>query len=154
MDSSSLCLTLPYISKQISDQILKFIKNCGLPMRVVNCFTHQGRSLEICSVVHVPTISQFVNLGRFGRREDCSIICPIYQITCNLCNELYIGESIRSLNDRFWDIFGLLRTPATQAIRMRPLLRTMVSTTLGPGQTPDSTFKLMKTERDTILIKV
>ena len=46
MDSSSVCLKLPYISEQISDQILKFIKNCGLPIRVIF------------------TISQFVNRRR------------------------------------------------------------------------------------------
>ena len=35
MDSSSVCLKLPYISEQISDQIPKFIKNCELHIRVV-----------------------------------------------------------------------------------------------------------------------
>ena len=61
MDSSSVSLKLPYISEQITDQILKFIKTVDF---IYVLFSHQERSLGICFVVHVPAISQFVNLRR------------------------------------------------------------------------------------------
>ena len=28
--------------------------------------------------------------------------CPVYRITCQLCNERYIGESFRTVHDRLW----------------------------------------------------
>ena len=70
-------------------------------------------------------------------------MCPIYQITCNLCNELYIGESSRSLHDRLGEHLRFATNPSNPSYGQHH-----------PGQTPDLTFKLMKTERNTILRKV
>ena len=39
-------------------------------------------------------------------------MCPIYQIKCNLCNELYIGESSRSLHDRLGEHLRFATNPS------------------------------------------
>ena len=103
MDSSSVCIKLPYISEQISDQILKFIKNCVLPIRVVFTPGKKLRNLFCCSRPYAKPVCESKTCqicSRLVEGKDCSIMCPIYQIPCNLCNELYIGESSRSLHDR------------------------------------------------------
>ena len=85
--------------------------------------------------------------SRLVEGKDCSIMCPIYQITCNLGNELYIGESSRSLHD-----LRFVTNPSNPSYKNEAF-----ASHYGhhhPGQTPDLTFKLMKTERNTILRKV
>ena len=102
MDSSSVCLKLPYISEQISNLILKFIKNCGLPIRVVFTPKKKLRNLFCCSRPNDKPVCESKTCQicpRLVEGKDCSIMCPIYQITCYLCNELYKGESSRSLHD-------------------------------------------------------
>ena len=125
MDSSSVCLKLPYISEQISDHILKFIKNCGLPIRVVFTPGKKLRNLFCYSRPYDKPVSESKTCqicSRLVEGKDCSIMYPIYQITCNFCNKLYMTG--------WGNTCGLPQTPVTQATKMRPLLRTMVSTIL------------------------
>ena len=79
-------------------------------------------------------------------------MCPIYQITCNLCNELYIGESSRSLHDSLGEHLRFPKNPSNTSYKKEAFAAHYGQH--HPGQTPDLTFKLMKTERNTILRKV
>ena len=79
-------------------------------------------------------------------------MCPIYQITCNLCNELYIGESSRSLHDRLEEHLWFATNPSNPSYKNEAFAAHYGQH--HPGQTPDLAFKLTKTERNTILRKV
>ena len=79
-------------------------------------------------------------------------MCPIYQITCNLCNELYIGESSRSLHDRLGEHMRFATNSSSPSYKNEAFAAH--NGQHQPVQTPDLTFKLMTTERDTILRKV
>ena len=79
-------------------------------------------------------------------------MCPIYKITCNLCNELYICESSRSLHDRLGEHLRFATNPSNPSYKNEAFAEHYGQH--HPGQTPDLTFKLIKTERNTILRKV
>ena len=81
MDSLSVCLKLPYISEQISDQILKLIKNCGLPIRVVFTPGKKLRNLFCCSRPYDKPVCESKTCqicSRLVEGKDCSIMGPIY----------------------------------------------------------------------------
>ena len=142
MDSSSVCLKLPYISEQISDQIPKFIKNCELHIRVVFTPGKKLRHLFCCSRPYDKPVCQICS--RLVEGKDCSIMCPIYQITCNLCNELFP-------HDRLGENLRFSTNPSNPSYKNEAFAAHYGQHP--PGQTPDLTFKLMKTERNTILRK-
>ena len=78
MDSSSVCRKLPYISEQISDQILKFIKNCGLPIRVIFTPGKKLRNLFCCSRPYDKPVCESKTCqicSRLVEGKDCSIVC-------------------------------------------------------------------------------
>ena len=154
-DSSSVCLKLPYISEQISTNILKFIKNCGLPIRVVFTPGKKLKDLFCCSRPYDKP--KCVNTSclicpKLEDGKDCSVMCPIYQITCNHCGELYIGESSRSLHDRLGEHLRFATNPNNASYRNEALA--LHYNQHHPGDIPDLSFKLLRTERDTILRKV
>ena len=103
-DQHTVTLKLPYMSEEISSRITKFIRRKKLPITVVflpgiklkdvfcSSRPHDKRQCTINSCQICPKITT--------ERVDCSKICPIYRITCNLCRQFYVGESSRSLHDR------------------------------------------------------
>ena len=123
-------------------------------------FSHQERNLGICSVVQcsrpydkpVCESKTCQICSRLVEGKDSSIMCPIYQITCNLCNELYIGESSMSLHDRLGEHLRFATNPSNPSYKNEAFAAHYGQH--HPGQTPDLTFKLMKTECNAILRKV
>ena len=103
-DQHTVTLKLPYMSEEICSRITKFIRRKKLPITVVflpgiklkdvfcSSRPHDKRQCTINSCQICPKITT--------ERVDCSKICPIYRITCNLCRQFYVGESSRSLHDR------------------------------------------------------
>ena len=87
-------------------------------------------------------------------KTNCTVKNPfsLYQITCNVCNELYIGETSRSLHDRLEEHLWFATNPSNPIYKNEAFAAHYGQH--HPGKTTDLTFKLIKTERNTILRKV
>ena len=153
--SSTACLNLPYISEQISNQILKFIKTSGLPIRVV--FT-PGKKLKDLFCSSRPydkpkcEISNCLICPRLDDGKDCSIVCPVYLVKCNHCGEYYVGESCRSCHERLGEHLRYATNPDNPSYKNEAFA--IHYNQHHPGIAPDLSFKIIRTERDTVLRKI
>ena len=113
-------LKLPYISESFSLSIQKFISSRSLPIKTVftpgtklrNIFCSSrpldngagycgGRSCKICP--------------RLEGERNCQVTAPVYRITCNICTEIYIGETGRTAKDRFGEHLRYATSPTLKS---------------------------------------
>ena len=86
-DSNPVWLKLPYVSEGVSDQVQVFVKNHNLPIKVIFL---PGMSLRDVFCSSRPydrrkCTSNSCNIcSRLEEGRDCTTMCPIYEITCNL----------------------------------------------------------------------
>ena len=109
------------VSEYVSNNITKFIKNRGLPIKGVFL---PGKILR----------EIFCSLGPYDRwrcnatsccicsrlemeKADCSTMFPIYEMTCKLCSNKYIGESSRSLHDRLREHLRYATNPSAKSYK-------------------------------------
>ena len=85
-------------------------------------------------------------------RVDCSKICPIYKITCNLCEQFYVGESSRSLHDRLGEHLRFANNPTCPSYKEEALA--LHYNAHHSGQSPNLTFELLGSETNTVIRKV
>ena len=71
-------LKMPYVSERLNYKIANIFRKEGIPVRV----THKSYTLR-------RALSQFVLIRN-----------AVYQITCNNCNQHYIGSTTRFVHDR------------------------------------------------------
>ena len=89
-------LKMPYVSERLNYKIANIFRKEGIPVRV----THKSYTLR-------RALSQ-KNTERTCTRANCPIsntnLCllrnVVYQITCNNCNQHYIGSTTRFVHDR------------------------------------------------------
>ena len=89
-------LKMPYVSERLNYKIANIFRKEGIPVRV----THKSYTLR-------RALSQN-NTERTCTRANCPIsntnLCllrnVVYQITCNNCNQHYIGSTTRYVHDR------------------------------------------------------
>lgn len=155
-EQRSVTLKLPYMSEEISSKITKFIRRKKLPITVVflpgiklkdlfcSSRPHDKRHCTISSCQICPKITT--------ERVDCSKICPIYRITCNLCCQFYVGESSRSLHERLGEHLRYASNPTCNSYKDEALA--IHYKEHHPGLSPDLMFELLGTESNTIIRKV
>ena len=83
---------------------------------------------------------------------NCKTSYPVYKITYNLCSEVYIGESSRTLNDRLSEHLRYARNPNSTSYRDEAL--TVHYRDQHAGLQPSLSFKLLAVERSTIPRKI
>ena len=92
-------LKISYISERLNHKITKIFRKEGIPVRVAHrSYTPGGlsratalrRSVRICTRDNCPTSKTKLYLLRNA----------VYQITCNNCNQHYIGSTTRFIHDR------------------------------------------------------
>ena len=89
-------LKIPYLSERLNYRITSIFRNEGIPVRVVHKSYTLRRALS------------HNNKERTCTRANCPIsdtkLCltrnAVYQITCNNCNQHYIGSTTRFIHDR------------------------------------------------------
>jgi hypothetical protein len=89
-------LKIPYISERLNHRITNIFRKEGIPV----CVAHKSYTLRR-ALSHNTT-------ERTCTRDNCAIsntkLCllrnAVYQITCNNCNQHYIGSTTRFLHDR------------------------------------------------------
>ena len=155
-DIKTVTLKLPYMSETISSKILKFIAAKKLPITVV--FLPEVKLKDLfcasrpldkrqCTKTNCQICSRIST-----ERVDCSKVCPIYKITCNLCEQFYVGESSRSLHDRLGEHLRFASNPTGPSYTEETFADHY--RVHHPGQSPDLTFELSGLETNTVIRKI
>ena len=154
-NTKTVCLKLPYISENISNEILRFMKNKALPITVVFL---PGKKLKDLFCSSRPydkrkcTISPCRICSKLPDGTECSIMCPIYLINCKLCGQQYVGESCRSLHERLGEHLRYATNPDTPSYKDEALA--VHYRQHHPGLVCDLSFELLRTETNTIFRKI
>ncbi len=154
-DDKMVSLKLPYISEQITDKILRFIKSHSLPINVI--FT-PGKKLRDLFCSSRPydkrkcIISNCLICPKLQGDTDCSVVGAVYQVTCKICDQIYVGESYRSLHDRLGEHLRYARNPNAPSYREEAMA--VHYREHHPGIEPDLVFSLLKTEGKTVLRRI
>ena len=97
-----VCLMIPYVSEFVSYEILRYINKCKLPINVILVPGTKLRNI-LCSSRPLDkpgcTLTHSKISDLLEDDVNCNFSCPVYKITCRLCNEVCIGESSRTLLD-------------------------------------------------------
>ena len=91
-------LKIPYISERLNHKITNIFRKEGIPVRVAHrsytlrrALSRNGTQAErICTRDNCPT----------SKTKLCLLRNAVYQITCNNCNQHYIGSTTRFIRDR------------------------------------------------------
>ena len=146
---------LPYISEYVSKEILRFIKKRKLPISVV--FT-PGKKLRdlLCSSRPYDkarcTIRNCRICANLENNVTCTVKYPVYLITCNLCQEIYCGESSRSLHDRLSEHVRFVTNPTKSSYKDEALA--IQYRDHHHGLKPNLSFRLLETEPKTVNRKI
>ena len=52
---------------------------------------------------------------RLEGERNCQVTAPVYRITCNICREIYIGETGRTAKDRFGEHLRYATSPTAKS---------------------------------------
>ena len=77
---------------------------------------------------------------------------PVYQITCLLCGEIYVGESCRSVHDRLSEHSRNANNPNAPSYVDTPLAIHYASR--HKDATPELSFRILNTERNILKRKI
>ena len=107
---------LPYISETISNNIKRYIISHQLPIRPV--FTPGSKLRDIFCSSRPYDKKTCYNRSccicpNFSDNSDCSILGPVYKIICNLCQQVYIGETSRTAHERLMEHRRYATSPDT-----------------------------------------
>ena len=89
-------MKIPYISERLNYRITSIFRKEGIPVRVAHksytlrrALSHNNKE-RTCTRVNCP----------ISGTKLCLLRNAVYQITCNNCNQHYIGSTIRFIHDR------------------------------------------------------
>ena len=135
-----------------------FVRNHNLPIKVIFL---PGMSLRDVFCSSRPydrrkCTSNSCNIcSRLEEGRDCSTMCPIYEITCNLCSKQYVGESSRSLNERLSEHLRFATNPTILRVTRKKQWRfTIVRNIRESPRFYPSDDRLLGKEYNTVLRKV
>ena len=89
-------LKIPYISERLNHRIINIFRKEGIPVRLAHKSCTLRRALyhnnkeQTCTRANCPISST----------KLCLLRNAVYQITCNKCNQQYIGSTTRFIHDR------------------------------------------------------
>ena len=147
-------MKIPYLSENISRSITQFVNSHNLPIKVI--FTPGTKLFNLlcssrpydkpkCRLSNCNICPCLVNF-------DCSVKCPIYKITCNLCDDIYIGESCRSAGERLSEHLRFASNPNSKSYQNEALA--IHYRLKHQNCNPNLSFEILKTERNTLRRKI
>ena len=161
-DEDSASTFIPFLGNQIKvsgDAIMsKFYrepqkKNIVLHARSHHCL--KLRDIFCNSRPRDRTSCTSITYNIYKRIEDnvdCRTTHPVYKITCSLCDQVYCGESSNSLNERLSEHWRFASNPNKPSYREEALA--VHYREKDPNLLPQLKFKLLHTERNTIMRKI
>ena len=139
-------LKLPYISETISTEIQKYINRKNLPiytvftpgikLRDIFCNSRPNDKLQ-CFRSDCPICSRLEN-------ETCTIIAPVYVITCLHCKQQYVGETNRTAFERLSEHLRNASNTTAPSYQRTPLTQHYLQH--HRGETPDLHFRIITRE--------
>ena len=153
--SKSAILKLPFISDAISEQIRKFIRSRKLPINVLFQPGVKLRDIFCSSRPHDGpkcTINNCRVCSNLPEGVVCTILYAIYLITCRICLERYIGETLRESNGRLSEHIRCANNPTAPSYRNEALA--VHYREKHPGMEADLKFEILRTEPNTLLRKI
>ena len=154
-DSETVCLKLPYISERVSEKITTFIRKRNLPIRVIFTPGKKLRDIFCSSRPHDGakcTLSNCQICPKLIDGKNCATACPLYKITCNLCDEIYVGESCRTLHDRMGEHLRYANNPRAASYKDEAFAVHYRDN--HHDVDPSLSFEILGTERNTVLRKI
>eukprot|EP00116_Pleurobrachia_bachei_P006818 sb/3467080/ len=148
-DTKTAFLSLPYIDETFSAHVNHYIKTQNLPITVVyrpGTTLHKlfcsSRPYDTprCTLTNCEICPLLENL-------DCSVRCVVYVVKCEICQDIYVGETYRSCHDRFSDHLRAAKKPDTYPDNA-------IGKHYGedhPGLTPLISFKILQTKLNSTL---
>ena len=156
-NTSNVMLKLPYISEYVSKEILRFIKKRKLPISVVFTPSKKLRDLLCSSRPYDKARCTMRNCRICANLEDnvtCTVKYPVYLITCNLCQEIYCGESSRSLHDRLSEHLRFATNSTKSSYNYKDEALAIHYRDHHHGLKPNLSFRLLETEPKTVNRKI
>ena len=143
-------MKLPYLSEYVSSQIVKFTKKHQLPVNVIfspgtKLITTQGYLLLITTVC-------MNNNYDNSEGGNCMVKAHVYQITCLLCMQNYVGESGRSAHDRLTEHLRYAKHPNCNSYSEEPFAVHYKGQHLNTA--PQLQFKILTSETNTFRRKI
>ena len=148
-DTKTAFLSLPYIDETFSAHVNHYIKTQNLPITVVyrpGTTLHKlfcsSRPYDTprCTLTNCEICPLLENL-------DCSVRCVVYVVKCEICQDIYVGETYRSCHDRFSDHLRAAKKPDTYPDNA-------IGKHYGedhPGLAPLISFKILQTKLNSTL---
>ena len=150
-------LKLPFINDQFSAKVSRFIKTNKLPLKLVNTrpktlgnmfCRSRPRDKRECSRQNCNICDRLVS----DTGKNCKIKGAVYEITCNLCQNKYVGETGRKVFDRLTEHYNYTKNPTAKSYKEQTLAKHYL--TEHPGQKSDLKFEILDTEQNTLRRKI
>ena len=148
-------LKLPYISEDLSNQICKFIRRHKLPVTVI--FTPGTKLRDIFCKSRPYDKPQFNTnncsiCNRLHEDSDCSVKAAVYCISCNLCNQRYVGETGRTIHERLSEHLRYTNNPTSNSYSDEALAQHYAN--FHPSALSDLSFSVLCKETNVIKRKI
>ena len=171
-----VCLKLPYVSETVSCEIRKFFVRKSLPidlvctpgikLRSVLCSSRPedkpSCSRDVCKICRGLQAEEMEKkkLGEEEKKEekkknykkDCTTIAPVYQVTCKLCDQNYVGETCRTAHERLSEHYSYASNPTAKSYQGEALA--LHYRIFHSGCVPKLWFKILANESNTLTRKV
>ena len=122
-NTDKVTLKLPYINDHVSRLVRQTVCQSGLPIRVVET---PGRRLRDVLTDSRPLDKRVCSKNNCEAKRDlvkgsCITKRVVYQITCKLCDQKYVGETSRPLHDRYYEHYRSAANPTAASYKDKPL---------------------------------
>ena len=153
-ESRNVNLKLPYLSEYVSSQIVKFTKKHQLPVNIIFSPGTKLRDIFCSSRPYEKTVCMNNNSTICNNLEggNCIVKAPVYQITCLLCMQNYVGESGRSAHDRLIEHLRYAKHPNCNSYSEEAFA--VHYKEQHPNTAHQLQFKILTTESNTIRRKI
>jgi hypothetical protein len=117
-DESKTTLTIPFISRSFTNDIRRAVQRSNLNVRIVQQPQASLKNLLVESRPYDKTckdVKKCLVCRTSSVPVQCSQKDTVYQVTCNLCGAIYIGETSRPLVTRFQEHYRSASNPTAKS---------------------------------------
>ena len=146
-------LSLPYLTETASNNIMRYINSHDLLIRVTFTPGQKLRDIFCCSRPNdkVTCFNRNCQIcPRLTDGSDCTATGVVYKIICKYCNQVYIGETSRSLHERLMEHARYESSPTNYPEKDLSIHYT----TYHINCKPDLSFSILERVRSTVLRKI
>ena len=144
-DNTLFTLKIPFISDTFNYNVRQILNKHNIPARLTNT---PGLTLRKLSTKKQQRTNATCNKRTCPAPTICQRTNIVYEATCNICQQTYIGQTTRRLHERAREHM----TAATNGQRSSALGEHYADT--HPNATPDLSFKILKQNNDVLRLHI